>query len=137
MAAQLVIMAVMHAQYHESPPMTTNTHTQRCAAKAEMRAVLIQCARDRHTITYGDLCIEITAMRLFPRSRVLVALLNEIGAEDEANGLPALATLVVRKADGRPGGGYFRGSGMSEGDAEAYWQEQFARVCAAWAMSSQ
>lgn len=106
------------------------------AARAEVLSLLIACARACQTISYSALCGQVAAARLHPYSFALAAMLDEISALNEADGKASLATLVVRKADGRPGPGYFRKSiqpGAPADDLEAYWQEQFARVCADWA----
>jgi hypothetical protein len=70
--------------------------------------VLIQAARERRSVTYGEL------LRYFERkvTRVTVgALCRDLGLvcrRVEAAGGPDLAALVVRKSDGLPGEGYFR-----------------------------
>lgn len=101
------------------------------AAKAEMLDILIQCARECRTITYTELSSLIQAAHLPPYSYGMSGMLTEISRENEAMGKTTLATLVVRKSDGRPGGGYF--AGIPTDDMEAYWQEQFAQVCQEWA----
>jgi hypothetical protein len=106
------------------------------AARAQMRAILVACARSGQMITYSDLSRSITAVHLPPYSYALSGMLAEICREEEAAGRPELAVLVVRKSDGRPGNGYFRAAlarGLQEGDMEAYWQEQFALATAYWA----
>jgi hypothetical protein len=105
------------------------------AAKAEMRAILIQLARARQTITYGELAAEMRAASIHPYSYAMTNMLDELGRDNEAEGKPTLATLVVRKADGRPGPGFFRkqvAQGATAPDLEAFWQAQFERVCVEW-----
>ena len=105
------------------------------AAKDEMRTILIRCAREKRTITYGELSAEIQAASIHPYSYAMANMLDEIGYENMAQGKTALPTLVVRKSDGRPGPGFFRksyASGASGDDLEQFWQEQFARVCEEW-----
>jgi hypothetical protein len=105
-------------------------------ARAEIRAILITCARECRTITYGVLCAQVRSAPMRPYSFAFAAMLDEIGAIDLAEGKTPLAALVVRKADGRPGGGYFTKSflyGATGDDLEAYWQAQFAAVCREWA----
>ncbi len=105
------------------------------AAQAQVRTILIERARACATITYGALCSRVTVARLHPYSYALMAMLDAIGDEDAAAGRASLATLVVRASDGRPGPGYFRKSfarGADAEEVEAFWQAQFARVCADW-----
>lgn len=105
-------------------------------ATEEMRDILIDCARERRTITYGELSAAIKTIQIPPNSYGMSGMLTEISKEDvKAGRKGVLATLVVRKSDGRPGPGYFRGAlerGMSEDMLEAYWQEQFELTCADW-----
>jgi hypothetical protein len=106
------------------------------AALEQVRALLIAQAQACATITYGELCSRVTAARLHPYSYALMAMLDAIGDEDARAGRAPLPTLVVRQSDGRPGPGYFRKSytgGAHTDDLEAFWQAQFARVCAEWA----
>lgn len=100
------------------------------AAKAEMWEILTQCARVGRTITYSELSALIQSTHLPPYSYGMAGMLTEIDQRCAAEGKTSLATLVVRKSDGRPGGGYF--TGIPTDDMEAYWQDQFARVCQEW-----
>jgi len=105
------------------------------AAKDEVRSILIERARQYETITYGELVQAVQIIHMRPDSYALSGILRELGAEDVAAGRGTLATLVVRKSDGRPGPGYFKDAlqrGLSDEDIEAYWQAQFARVCEDW-----
>lgn len=80
--------------------------------------VLIQAARERRPVTYGQL------LAYFGRkvTRITVgALCRDLGhvcERLEARGEPDLAVLVVRKSDGLPGEGYFtslRADGLYDG----------------------
>lgn len=103
-------------------------------AKAEADAVLRIHARQRRTITYGELCRSITTIALKPRSWAMMAFLNEVCAEaDKAHDI-VLATLVVRADTGRPGEGYFRHAarcGHNVSDPDAFWRAEAERVFAA------
>ncbi len=72
-----------------------------------LERALIAAARARRPVTYGQL------LALFDRkvTRITVAALcrdlGRVCARVEAAGGPDLACLVVRKADGLPGEGYF------------------------------
>ena len=73
----------------------------------ELGRVLITAARERRPITYGQL------LGFFGRrvTRITVhaicADLGRLARQRAAEGWPDLACLVVRKADGLPGEGYF------------------------------
>ncbi|GAB1422617.1 hypothetical protein MASR2M15_28540 [Anaerolineales bacterium] len=106
------------------------------AAKQQMREILIQCAQAQQTITYGELSSQITAARIPAHSYGMVAMLSSIVNDDEAEEKGHLATLVVRKSDGRPGPGYYHRAlaiGLiDENNLEAYWQAAFEKVCEGW-----
>lgn len=107
------------------------------AAKTQMRDILIECARQRRTITYGELAEQITLIHIPPNSYAMAGMLREISQEDQEAERGYLATLVVRKSDGRPGPGYFKGVEGNREDLEAFWQAQFVRVCDDWATPPQ
>lgn len=105
------------------------------AVKAEVRAILIDCARQRKTITYGDLSTRLSAARIPAYSYAMSALLGDIIRKGEPEEWGVLATLVVRKSDGLPGAGYFKamaGRGIPESDYRTIWQAEFERVCDYW-----
>ena len=72
-----------------------------------LERILIQSARERRPVTYGQL------LAMFERkvTRITVsALCRDLGRVEErraGEGWPDLACLVVRKSDGLPGEGYF------------------------------
>lgn len=82
-----------------------------------LERVLIQAARERRPVTYGQL------LAFFERkvTRITVsALCRDLGVvcrRVEAAGVPDLACLVVRKSDGLPGEGWFAGERQSSGYA--------------------
>lgn len=103
------------------------THTRRfhvsasdIDAVARMRPFLIDEAKARSTVTYGEL---VTSLRLpcAPKGlgRLLVLLSEDCDRRDE----PTLAAIVVTQATGEVGAGY--GSG-AQSDREAlfdYWRQ--------------
>ncbi|MFW5692181.1 MAG: hypothetical protein ACOCX3_02395 [Chloroflexota bacterium] len=105
------------------------------ALKREMRNILIGLARIEQTIAYSELAAQLRTAYIHYRAPAFGAILREIAEDDEAAGRPSLATLVVNKATGRPGGGYFKhagSSGANVSDLEAYWQARFRSVCDYW-----
>jgi hypothetical protein len=71
------------------------TPEERAAAKAEMRAILIEFARARQTISYSGLSLLIQSVHLHYRSPLFIHILTEICAEEEARGHGMLCALVV------------------------------------------
>jgi hypothetical protein len=72
-----------------------------------LEALLIEAARERRSMTYGEVLghfgIRITPRRVYALCRDLGA----VCARNRARGEPELAVLVVRKADRLPGEGFF------------------------------
>lgn len=99
----------------------------KAAIEAEMRALLYQCARERRTITYSGLAEELSVY-LHPHSFVFSRLLRSLCQEEIAAGRPILCALVVSKATGIPGGGYFAGVPREANDFEARWREDLEAV---------
>jgi hypothetical protein len=78
-----------------------------------LEQVLIRAARERRTVTYGQL-LAFFERRVTPIT--VAALCRDLGAvcrRAEATGAPDLACLVVRKSDGLPGEGWFTGERQS------------------------
>jgi hypothetical protein len=72
-----------------------------------LERVLIEAARQRRPVTYGQL-LAFFGRRVTPVTvAALCRDLGRVGARVAARGGPELACLVVRKADGLPGEGWF------------------------------
>ena len=78
------------------------------AAKEEMRAICIQAALARRTITYGELAQQMMVVSPHPGSYVFQAMLREMCSDDERAGHIMLCHIVVSRATGMPGAGYFK-----------------------------
>jgi len=93
-----------------------------------LERVLIQAARERRPVTYGQI------LAFFERkvTRITVAALcRDLGLvcrRAEAAGAPDLACLVVRKSDGLPGEGWF----ASERRAGAYTGASIGAEAVRW-----
>jgi methyl coenzyme M reductase subunit C len=101
------------------------------AAKHQANALLQARARERGTITYAEICREVDAIALKPRSWAIMGFLNEICTEADAAYGIMLASLVVRADTGMPGDGYFRNAarlGRDVSDPEAYWRSEVERI---------
>ena len=106
-----------------------------------LEALLIEAARERRSMTYGEVLghfgIRITPRRVYALCRDLGA----VCARNRARGEPELAVLVVRKSDGLPGEGFFHGlwrdgayDGAATGPAAAtFIRRESERVFAYWA----
>ena len=105
------------------------------AAKLQANGLIESRAAERGTLTYAELCREVTAITLKPRSWAIMGFLNEICSEADAKFGIMLATLVVRADTGLPGDGYFRHAerlGRDVSDRVAYWRSEAERVWAAF-----
>jgi hypothetical protein len=79
-----------------------------CQAKQEVRAALIERAKDSDIISYGELAVKVTPVKLEPQSFALRTMLREIAAEENAAGRGMLTALVVyHSGDMQPGPGFF------------------------------
>jgi hypothetical protein len=113
----------------------TLTAEERVAVKAEMRAIMIEMAQARETITYSDLSLRLETAQLHYHSFLFTRLLIEIGREEEAAGRGILPAVVVSKATGMPGGGYFRLSakmGHETSTIEALWRDDLETLFDYW-----
>lgn len=88
---------------------------QEAKVKSAMREILIGLARQRQTITYGELA---TLLGLHHRSRVFHRWLREVCRAEHDAGHRQLCALVVRHDTRIPGSGYF---GFA---AAVAWREQ-------------
>jgi hypothetical protein len=73
----------------------------------ELGRVLITAARERRPITYGQLLAFFGRRVTRITVHAICADLGRLARQRAAEGWPDLACLVVRKADGLPGEGYF------------------------------
>lgn len=108
---------------------------ERHVVRAEIRDILIRAARQRRLLTYGEVCAQIQSVMLHPGSFVFARLLREVCFEEAAKGHGMLCALVVSKATGIPGGGYFRSAaaeGRVPGDLVAEWQADVEAVYSLW-----
>lgn len=102
------------------------------AAKAEVIAILIQVAQSRTLITYSELASQLQTLHAHPGSYVFTALLRQACTEEEAKTGVMLCALVVAKATGKPGAGYFKGMPCDSSDLIACWQAECEAVYATY-----
>jgi hypothetical protein len=110
------------------------------AAKDEIRAVLVECARYPRTIAYSELVQKVRAIDLQAHDPRLDELLGQISIEENAQGRGMLSVLVVHKTgDMRPGRGFYdcaRKIGLDTSDEDRLWVDQFNKVHSSWAARS-
>ena len=108
-------------------------------AKEQMRAVLVETARRRGTITYAELCTRVTAIRLQPDDAALPQLLREISTDDHRRGRAMRTALVVSKRMQRPGRGFFalaESLGRDVRDRDQFWEQEVMRAYQDWGEAS-
>ena len=100
--------------------------------KAQAQQILRNVARDRTTITYGELAARLSDRDDAPTPDVLPGLLRAISSEEDAAGRGMLSAVVVRASGTRmPGGGFFRLAadlGRDVTDRRTCWSRELARV---------
>lgn len=79
------------------------------ADPAEVRAILLACARARQPISYSEMLSLLGHNFTRPKMRALCTVLGHIDTEGEERCEPGLAVLVVRQSDGLPGQGWWVG----------------------------
>jgi hypothetical protein len=104
-------------------------------AKTETRAVLVERAKIKEPISYGDLVKRIDAVSFEARDQRLFALLGELSEEDAKAGKGITSALVVAAAEGMPGGGFFelaKKLKRKKADPVEMWIGELNLVYAAW-----
>ncbi len=106
------------------------------AAKEDMRQICIQTARDRATISYGEVAARMTTVTAHPGAYIFQNLLREMCREEESAGRGMLCALVVQKASGKPGAGFYKAIVQLRADCaddlDVCWQQECERVYALW-----
>jgi hypothetical protein len=109
------------------------------AAKDEIRAVLIDCARHQKTIAYSELVPKITTLDLQAHDPRLDEFLGQVSTEETGHGRGMLSVLVVHKTgDLRPGRGFYDCAeqlGLDMSDEDRLWVGQLNKVYACWTRS--
>ena len=98
---------------------------------------LRQVARARGVVNYAEIAPLAGIGITNPRDPRLSRILHEICSYEVQHGCPMLGAVVVRKADNRPGEGFFnraRELGLFQGsDKVAFWASELNRVYTYWA----
>lgn len=88
---------------------------------AHVRAILIASAGLRRSMTYGELLDALGHRFSRPKMRAICRTLDAIDDAAQAAGEPELAVLVVRRADGLPGQGWWAGERQRRLGYEGPW----------------
>lgn len=104
-------------------------------AQSEIRKKMITVAQLETTITYGDLAAQLTSVVFHPGAYAFHALLREICYEEDDAGRGMLCAVVVSKAHGIPGQGFFKAiakRGRDCSDPLQCWQAECTFVYEVW-----
>jgi len=110
-------------------------HAHYDAIKAEIRHILIGLAKLGKTIYYSDLARQITSTTIHHRAPVFEHILQDLCADEVADGRPILGVVVVNKQTGRCGDGFYKWAsvhGFDTHDNEAFWQSEWIHVLDYW-----
>lgn len=109
--------------------------TQWQAALDELHDILIGLAKQRQTITYGELSTRMTVISPHPAAYVFHALLRAVCDVEASAGRGLICALVVSKATGIPGQGFFKLMISKERDCSNQrqcWQVELERIYKNW-----
>jgi hypothetical protein len=112
----------------------TLTETEWELVREAMRVELIALARQERIVTYSELAL-LLPVYVHPGSYAFTRLLSQVCSAEADAGHGPLCALVVSKATGMPGAGFFRGMaerGCDASDPETYWRAELERVFAYW-----
>ena len=114
-------------------PRTTRRSPEEWArVKRDLRAMLVEAARQRATVTYSDVSLRVFGGTVPARSRLIMDLLSEVDEEIFTERGIIIASLVVRVDSGIPGAGYFvfiaDHFGRDVSDPPAAWRSEAERV---------
>ena len=105
-------------------------------ARESLKALLLDAASRRSTVTYGEAARVAFGGRFSARSGALMDLLGDLDTEEERTRGVMIASLVVRADTGIPGDGYFAFARDSLGrdisDRKAFWRSEVEAVWAAY-----
>nr|AIA12994.1 Unknown Function [uncultured bacterium] len=116
------------------PARYTLTEVEWDVMVAAMHTELIEIAKQRRIVTYSELALMLPVY-IHPGSYTFTRLLSRVCGDAERAGEGLLCALVVSKATGIPGGGYFTGiaeRGCVEDDPIDCWRADVERVFARW-----
>lgn len=105
---------------------------KRDRALFQAREIMLDVARARGTITYGELADQIEVMKLPPNGAALEGILTQISRKEDSSGKGLLSVVVVNRETGLPGEGFFslaRERGYEVGDSnEAFFEKHLSDV---------
>lgn len=104
------------------------------AALDEIRDLCVDVACNGGTITYGELCAQLSVIHPHPGSYVFHALLRAVCESEEQAGRGLLCALVVNKETRMPGQGFFMMIARQRDcvDLVGCWQRELALLYHYW-----
>ena len=104
--------------------------------RAEVRTILIACARERRVLPYGKLAGQIAGIRFQAHDQRFFDMLGEISQAENADGRGMLSAVVVTKeGDMVPGEGFFelaKELGKDVADIDKCWLAEVRHVFDYW-----
>lgn len=97
----------------------------------QLRAVLIEAAKSKRTLTYGEVEAKFGYAHSQGATAALTSALNRLAIQNRVRSEPLLMALVVSKSAGMPGVGFWREAGLatfSESDRATHFQNYSAMV---------
>lgn len=104
-------------------------------AKEEILTVLIETAKKKQVIYYGDLAKHIVSIIIEPPFRELADMLGELSIDEEYAGHGMISAIVVNKEEGVPGDGFFtlaEGLGYDVSDKLLFFSDEVKKVHTYW-----
>lgn len=102
------------------------------SALTEVRDAILEAARERRMISYGEVASRVSTISLEPHSALMNHLLGTIFEEEHAAGRPALTSIVTHKyGDKEPGSGFYemaRSFGYKFNEPYLFWAAQVQAV---------
>lgn len=107
--------------------MRSPEQARRDRALFQAKKIVERIARQRDTITYGELADEIEVMALPPNGTLLEGILTQISRQEDAQGRGLLSVVVINKKSGLPGDGFFALAKERGYEADGSQEEFFQR----------
>jgi hypothetical protein len=106
------------------------------AAKAELRRLLIDTARNKSVVAYSESVAQLDAIQFEPNDPRFHQMLDELSTDEDEADRGLITVLVVHKSgDYRPGPGFFElaaSRGRDVGDIDKTWLAELRSVWDYW-----
>lgn len=106
------------------------------AAKDEIRQFMVNLAKLGTTITYGEMTAQLQTVTFHPGAYGFHALLRDVCFAEYEAGRGMLCAVVVSKATGKPGQGFFKAlvtrRECQNNDLDACWRDELQKLYTYW-----